>query len=264
MGARAEGTKNVAAIQLTRRKEIQRSGEKSDPGGAANGMKEKIADGNAWMKYRCEETEDQWNSEDDVGAGGIRESGDKLGVEDSIDERGNGEKKAYERARRADVEQGTGGADGRADQDECTESANERGSGDEERVARANVMMAAGKKMAEFVRQKNEEESEREGEAAQEGGRMAIEERQGANKFIDRDGLVLVIGNGKLSAGGETGTEGKQKEHNGEKESLQGWTPANESGIGFRRRERRPVKSRGRCIFWGRVGHEKFSGAISI
>ena len=97
MGTRAEGTKNVTAIQLTRRKKIERSREKSDPGGAAHGMEEKLARGDARMKNGGEEAEDQWNSEDDVGVSGIRESGDDLGMEDSIDERGNGKNKAHKR-----------------------------------------------------------------------------------------------------------------------------------------------------------------------
>jgi hypothetical protein len=124
--------------------------------------------------------------------------------------------------------------------------------------------MAAGKKMTKFMRQKNEEKSQREGEAAKEGGRMAIEERQGTNKFIDRDGLVVVVGSGKLSAGSEASTEGKEKQHNGYKQSLQGRTPASESVVGFRRRKRRPVKSGGGCISWKRVGHKEFGGSISI
>jgi hypothetical protein len=98
MGACAEGTKNVAAIQLTRRKEIERSSEKSDPGGAAHGMEEKIARGDTRMKDGGKEAEDQRNSEDDIGASGIRESGDNLGMEDSIDERRNSENKAHERS----------------------------------------------------------------------------------------------------------------------------------------------------------------------
>ena len=38
------------------------------------------------------------------------------------------------------------------------------------------MMMAAREKMTKLMRQKNEEESQREGEAAQQGGRMAVEE----------------------------------------------------------------------------------------
>jgi len=118
--------------------------------------------------------------------------------------------------------------------------------------------------MTKLMRQKNEEKSQREGEAAKESGRMAIEELQGTNKFIDRDCLVVIVGSGKLSAGCEASTEGKEKQHNGYKQSPQGRTPASESKVGFRRRKRRPVKSGGGCISWKRVGHEEFGGSISI
>ena len=118
--------------------------------------------------------------------------------------------------------------------------------------------------MTKLMRQKNEEKSQREGEAAKESGRMAIEELQGTNKFIDRDCLVVIVGSGKLSAGCEASTEGKEKQYNGYKQSPQGRTPASESKVGFRRRKRRPVKSGGGCISWKRVGHEEFGGSISI
>jgi hypothetical protein len=35
---------------------------------------------------------------------------------------------------------------------------------------------------------------------------MAIEERKGANELIDRYGLIVRVGGGKLRAGGEAGT----------------------------------------------------------
>jgi hypothetical protein len=74
----------------------------------------------------------------------------------------------------------------------------------------------------------------------------------------------VVVCSGKLSAGSEASTEGKEKQHNGQKQSPQGRTPESESVVGFRRRKRRPVKSGGGCIFWERVGHEEFGGSISI
>jgi hypothetical protein len=47
MSALAEGAKNVAAIELRGRKKIEGGSEQSDPSGAANGMKQQIADADA-------------------------------------------------------------------------------------------------------------------------------------------------------------------------------------------------------------------------
>src|SRR5713226_9780437 len=50
VSARVERTQNVATVQLGHGQEIERSGEKSDPGGAANRMKQECAGGNAGMQ----------------------------------------------------------------------------------------------------------------------------------------------------------------------------------------------------------------------
>jgi hypothetical protein len=68
------------------------------------------------------------------------------------------------------------------------------------------MVMAAGEEMTKFMRQKNRHERQGEREAAQERSRMAIEERKGANELIDRDGLIVRVGGGKLRAGGEAST----------------------------------------------------------
>ena len=93
---------------------------------------------------------------------------------------------------------------------------------------------------------------------------MAIEERKGANELIERDGLIVRVGGGKLRAGGEASAEREKKQRDGEEEGLQRRTGANRSVIGGRRGNRAPVK-RGRgggaCIVSERVGHERFGGS---
>lgn len=191
MGERAEGAKNVTAIELTRRQEIERSGEEPHPSRTAYGMQEEIADVNAGMKERSKEAQDERNAEDDVGVSGVRKSRDNFGVKNSIQECGNGENEADERARCANVEEGASGPDGGADENERSKSADQCGGGNEKRIAGANVVMAASEKMAELMRQEDRHECQGEREAAQEASRMAIEEREGANKLIDRDSLIV-------------------------------------------------------------------------
>jgi hypothetical protein len=53
------------------------------------------------------------------------------------------------------------------------------------------MVMTTSEKMAELMRQKDRHECQGEWETAQEASRMAIEEREGANKLIDRDGLIV-------------------------------------------------------------------------
>lgn len=216
MGALAEGTKNVTAIELTRRQEIKRSGEEAHPSGAANGMEKEIADIDARMKERSKEAQDERNAEDDVGVGGIRESRDNLGVKNSEQECRNGENEADERSRCADIEEGARGPDWGADENERSKSANKCGSGNEKRIAGANMVMTTSEKMAELMCQEDRHECQGEREAAQEASRMAIEEREGANKLIDRDGLIVRVGGGKLCAGSEASAQREKKQHEGE------------------------------------------------
>ncbi len=155
MSARTQRTQNVAAIELTGRQEIERSSEEPDPSGAAYRVEKEIADVDAGMKDRGKEVQDEGNAEDDVGVSGIRESWNNFGVENSKDERGNGENEADERAGCADIEEGARSPNGGSNENECAKSANQCGSGNEEWVAGANMVMAAGEKMAEFMRQKD-------------------------------------------------------------------------------------------------------------
>jgi hypothetical protein len=48
--AGAEGTEDVAAVELGNGEEIDRSGEEADPGGAADGVKQEGTGGNAGMQ----------------------------------------------------------------------------------------------------------------------------------------------------------------------------------------------------------------------
>ena len=116
----------------------------------------------------------------------IREARHKFRMKDSVEKSRDGKDEAHERARSANIKEGPVGANGGADQDESAERTNERRKGKEVRIARANVMMAAGEEVAEFVRKKNGKQRKGEGEARKEPGRMLIEKFVGAHKLVER------------------------------------------------------------------------------
>jgi len=58
--------KNVAAVKLGHGQQIERSGEKSDPSGAANRVEQERTSGNARMQNGGEETQEKWRAEGQV------------------------------------------------------------------------------------------------------------------------------------------------------------------------------------------------------
>ena len=203
MGALAERAKNVAAIELRGGKKIERSGEEPDPGSAADRMQEKIAGVRAVTKQRREKLKQEWSAEDEFVVGGDGQAGYEFGVQDAVDERGDRDEEADERTGGADVEERAVGANGRTDEDEGAQRADERGKRNEERIAGADVMMAAGEEVAEFVGEKNGEQRECEGQAGGESQRVAIRQREGADEIVPGNGLVVGIGHREVRAGDE-------------------------------------------------------------
>jgi hypothetical protein len=82
---------------------------------------------------------------------GMSDGGDDAGMEYAIDQGRNCKDETRERAGGADVKESASGANLRTYQDERAEGADEVGEGNEKRVGGANVMVAAGEEMAEFV-----------------------------------------------------------------------------------------------------------------
>jgi len=56
MKACIEGAKDVAAIELTCGEEVEGGSEKTDPGGAADGVEQEGIRGRAWTKDGSEKT----------------------------------------------------------------------------------------------------------------------------------------------------------------------------------------------------------------
>ena len=96
--AGTERTKNVTAIKLCNRHEIERGDEQPDPGSAANRRQEEGIRRDAGMQYRVQEVQQERSAIDDFGVRGVSEAGNQLGMEDAVDERRNGEDETDERA----------------------------------------------------------------------------------------------------------------------------------------------------------------------
>jgi len=210
---RIQRTQDVAAVELRDGQEIQRSGEQPDPSGAADGVKQERGWGDAWVKPGGETTKQQRNAENkiDFGAGDVGKAGYDFGMENAVGEGGNGKHETGERAGSADVKEGAGGSNRRANQNERTKGANEGGEGNEKRVGGANVMMAAGEKVSQFMGEKNGEQSEGKGDAGGECGRAFVEKREGMDKFIIGSRLIIRVGDGELCAGDQASAKSKQE-----------------------------------------------------
>jgi len=186
MQARANGTEDMAAVQLTDWEQVHGSHEQADPCGAADGRQEKRAGINAGMQEGVEKSQQQRHAEGNVSVTEICKTRHEFRMNDSVEKSRNGKDEAHQRARSANIKEGAVGANGRADQNESAERANERWKGKEVRVAGANVMMAAGEEVAEFVGKKNGKQREGEGEARKKSGRMLVEKVVGVDKLVER------------------------------------------------------------------------------
>jgi hypothetical protein len=107
------------------------------------------------MENGVQEPKQERSAVNKFGVDRISEAGNELSMEDAVDESGNGEDEADERTGSADIKQGAVSEDGRANQDEGAEGTVQVGEGNEKGIGGANVVVAAGKKMAEFVSEKN-------------------------------------------------------------------------------------------------------------
>jgi hypothetical protein len=86
------------------------------------------------------------------------------------------------------------------------------------------MMIAAGKEMAEFVGEKNSEQSKSKWKACGEAERLPVKESERAEKFVEGEGLILRIGGSELSAGDEAGAEGEKEQDASEEQHLSGRT----------------------------------------
>lgn len=213
------------------------------------------------MEKRVQQAEQERSAIDEFGVRGVSEARNKLGMQNAIDKSGNSEDETDQRSGSADIKQGAIRADGRADQDEGTERAGQVGEGNEKRVGRANVMIAAGKEMSEFVGEENGEKGERKGETDGEAERVFVKKCERAEKFVGGEGLVLRVGICELRAGHQTSTKREEEENASEDQHLSGRAVGDGSVANTGWKGGAPFgveRNRWRWIFWKGCGHEAF------
>src|SRR5579862_991021 len=211
--ARAQRAEDVAAVELRGGEEIERSGEESDPGGAAYGMKKNVCDRRVRIKDRGESAEDEGRAEDGADVIWIGKAGHDFGVKDAEDECGDGDDEADERSGGADVEECASRADRGANHDEGAEGTDQRWEGNEIGIRRMDVMVSAGEVVAEFVNEQDAEKRQSEGQTADKRERMLVEKCERIQEFIEVDGFVFGVGGGEVRAGYEAGAQSGQKEN---------------------------------------------------
>lgn len=222
-------------------------------------MKKKCAGGNAGMQNGDEEAQKEWDAKGEVHILRVVQAGDNFGVQYTVDKRGNGKNKSDERARSADVKECAGRANRRTNQNECAESADERGERNEKRITGADVVMTTSEEVSEFVGEKNGEQSESERQTGGEGGRVLVKKPEGFDKLVQRNGLVLRIGDGELSASDEAGAKSEEEKNAREIEGLERRWRRDGDISRLKECNGAPIEVDGdgrRRIFWERIAHE--------
>jgi hypothetical protein len=257
---RADRTENVAPVELGGGKKIEGGGKETDPGGAADGMNQKSGGRDAGMEQGREETKQQRHAENEIGLRSVGKIWDDFCVENAIGESRNRQEKTGKGAGGADIEEGARGAYRRTNKNESAERADERRKGNKKRIGGADAMITAGKKMAELVSEKNNKQSHGEGDSRGEAGGMLVKELKGADVFIKGSRLVVGVGDGELSAGGEASAKSKKEEYAGDDEHFSRWADGNWSITRIEEGNAAPVEidGNGAWVFWGRCGHEMF------
>src|SRR5882724_7019456 len=144
----------MSAIELSRGKQVQCGGKKSNPGGAANRMQQYRQRIHARKKPLRQQPQHQWHTENNVRAGGIN-SRYYSRVHRSINQNWNCDREANKWSRCANVKQRATAANRRAHQNKCSKSSDQSRRGNEIWIAGANAVMLAREVMSQFVRQQN-------------------------------------------------------------------------------------------------------------
>lgn len=72
-------------------------------------------------------------------------------------------------------------------------------------------MMAAGEIVPEFVSEKNDEERDRKRQSREKKRRVQVSKTKRLKESVERGGLIVGIGCGKMRAGDERGEKGEEK-----------------------------------------------------
>jgi len=78
-----------------------------------------------------------------------------------------------------------------------------------------DVMMAARKEMAKLMREQDGEQRKGEGQAGGKSCGVFVKEGEGVDKFVERNGLILRVGDGELGTGDEASAKREEKKNTG-------------------------------------------------
>lgn len=198
---------------------------------------------------------------------GIVQARDGFGVQQTVSERRNGKNKTNEWAGSSDVKECASGTNRGTNQNKRAESPDKRGERNEERIAGANVMMTAGEDMAEFVGEKNGEQGECERQAGGEGRGVLVKQREGFDKLVQGNGLVLRIGDGELGAGDKASAKSEEEKNAREIKGLERRGRRCSHIAWLKKRHGAPIQvdwNGRRWIFWERVSHEMFESDVKF
>jgi hypothetical protein len=129
-------------------------------------------------------------------------------------------------------------------------------------------MIAAGKEMTQFVREKNGEQSESKRQACGESERVFVKKSERAEKFVEREGLVLSVGSSELCAGDEARAKREEEEDTSKNQHLPGRTVGDRGVADAAGGSGAPIRVDGRNgrrrIFWEWRAHEVVGATLGI
>ena len=123
-------------------------------------------------------------------------------------------------------------------------------------------MLAAGKKMAQLVGQQNPKQSGGKRKAREEARGVLVEKREGADKLVKGDRLIVRVSDRKLRARDEATAKRQEEKYAGKDQRLRGGRRRNPRVIPLAREVVAPIDGgryrRGRILWqWG--SHEVIS-----
>ena len=121
------------------------------------------------------------------------------------------------------------------------------------------MMIAAGKEMTQFVREKNGEQGESKRQACGEAERVFVKKCERAEKFVEREGFVLSVGSRELRASDEARAKREEEEDTSKDQHLPGRTVGDRGVADATGGRGAPIHAHGngrRRIFWEWRAHE--------
>lgn len=217
------------------------------------------------MKNPFKEAQQERRTVNDVRLRRVGEPWNHFCVQDAVKQRGNSKEKTYDWSRCADIEKHTIGTHRRANQDKRSKGAREVGEREKERHARAQMMVAASKKVAQLMGEQNRKQSSRKWQAREKTRGIPIEKREGVDKLVKRHSLIVRVSDGKLRARDKATAKRKEKKRSRENQRLHRRPRRNLRVMPLVRKVVAPIdgnRYRRRRTLWQWWSHEVVSVAI--